>query len=142
MDIKIFVLLVTFSIVIWLFMYSISTYLATKNRLKRYEISLSANITDDIPKLLNSLINECFQEHLVFFNAYNTSLNYINTEMENKMIEDVNSLVGSRISEALYDRLCLYYNNDILPDVISKKVFMVVTAYVAQYNIPKKDIKK
>lgn len=99
--------------------------------LTKYEIDINAQIDDSIPKLLEFFVQSVFidyqAKHLV-----NTQ--YINSEEEQKIINEVSILCGEQISPAMINKLSLFWKPEKIGAVIADKVYLAVVAYVSNNN--------
>ncbi len=100
---------------------------------ERYKIDTGIDISDNIDKLLDNLIESCFQEYSISNLIYKSDW-YIKEEDEIKINKDICHLVGDRISETMLKQLSLYYNEDAIIDIISKRVYFKVTSFVIDHN--------
>lgn len=106
------------------------------NRNNMYVANINAVIDESVYKLLDTLIEECFNEYLVLNVLYNKP-DYINNELENEICTNVANLVGSRISPTLIDKLSLVYNPNMIGELIAKKTYIYTLNYTVQTNQPK-----
>lgn len=106
------------------------------NRNSMYVANINAVIDESVYKLLDTLIEECFNEYLVLNVLYNKP-DYINNELENEICTNVANLVGSRISPTLIDKLSLVYNPNMIGELIAKKTYIYTLNYTVQTNQPK-----
>lgn len=95
--------------------------------------TLNSACIEDIQKMLDSLIDECIADYLASNPEYINS-EHITDAAELNMRKQVANLVSSRLSEALYDKLSLYYNRLTIPSIIADKIYLKITAYVIDVN--------
>ena len=100
---------------------------------KLYVESLSNNTIEDIQKMLESFIDECFQDYLAKNPEYAT-YDDISSDEELKIRNDVGNIVSLRLSEALLRKLSLYYNDKVIASIIADKIYIKVTAFVISTN--------
>lgn len=93
---------------------------------------------DDIIGHLDYIISEALDEY-VLLNIKPKNVYYINTKLENKMIDYLSEEVPKRISKTLLTHLSFIYNSDYVGEFIGKHIYMVVLNYVLSYNINNSD---
>lgn len=111
---------------------SLNKYREKKLKLDRYKINMELEYNNEFSSILDTIISDTFNEYSVLNLAYNKD--YINDEKEKQIISDVSSLVADRISNITMEKLSLYYNPSVIPDVISKKIYLTVMVYVLEHN--------
>ena len=94
-------------------------------------MSMSTSL-DEMTQTIDTFINESIQEFAVMNNIQDSK--YINTELEQELRNFVMESVSGRISINFLNKLRLFYKEDIIPDLIAKKIFLAVTAYTAINN--------
>lgn len=102
-----------------------------KRELDLIQMSMSTSL-DEMTQTIDSFINESIQEFTVMNNIQDSK--YINTELEQELRNFVMESVSGRISINLLNKLRLFYKEDIIPDLIAKKIFLTVTAFTAINN--------
>ena len=102
-----------------------------KKELDLLQMSMSTSL-EEMTQTIDSFINEAIQEFIVMNNIQDSK--YINTELEQEMRLAVMESVSGRISINLLNKLRLFYKEDIIPDLIAKKIFLAITAYAAINN--------
>lgn len=95
--------------------------------------TLNTACVEDIQKMLDKLIDECLADYLASNPEY-INAEYITDKMELQMRTQIGDLISARLSEALYDKLALYYNKLTIPSIIADKIYLKVTAYVININ--------
>lgn len=118
-----------------------------RNKLRRDELrqqraeffmkEIDALKIKDIQETLEMLIVDCFDDYLASNPEYYSST-YIIEEVELKITKDIADRVSARMSEGLYRRLTLYYNESSITDLIAEKVYLKVTNFVISINQTKK----
>lgn len=103
----------------------------SKRELDLIQMSMSTSL-DEMTQTIDSFINESIQEFTVMNNIQDSK--YINTELEQELRNFVMESVSGRISINLLNKLRLFYKEDIIPDLIAKKIFLAVTAFTAINN--------
>lgn len=101
--------------------------------LKRYDIDTHLKVTDDIETRLDTVIESCFQEYSLMNLIYKTDW-YIKEEEEIQISKDICTLVSDRISPVMLKQLALYYNEDVIYDIVAKRVYFKVTNFVIEHN--------
>lgn len=95
----------------------------------------------EVPKALDNIIDEAFNEYIFMNVGFRKESEYINAEEERRIITGMIDSVSSRISSTLLMKLEAFYNKDMVPNIISEKIYMAVTAYVVENNRPKPEQK-
>ena len=108
-------------------------YKYSELELKKYDIELHLQITDNIEERLDTIIESCFQEYSLMNLIYKTDW-YIKEDEEIEINKDICSLVSDRISPVMLKQLSLYYNEDSIYDIIGKSVYFRVTNFVIEHN--------
>ena len=108
------------------------------NKLTEYSINISASIDETIPQLIEAIVSECFNEYIVMNIEYQ-QIQYINAELETKILKEVGALVAKRMSPAMLSKLSLYYNLKHISEIISDKLYIIVLNYVLEHNSTKDD---
>lgn len=101
-------------------------------KLSLYQINTSSVIDSSIPEILNLIIQESFIDYQVKNVVANEG--FINSERETEIRNDLVSLVTSRISNAVLDKLSLFYNIENIADIIADKIYITVMNFVANHN--------
>lgn len=119
-------------------LWSVLFYKIALKRIDLAERSIyySANITMDIPKLLDDIINECFLDYQVAVLAPRR-LDYIGDDEEAQIKHDLAVWVSNRISNAALEKIGLFYNKGNLASIIAEKIDLVVLNYTVKNNAPK-----
>ena len=102
-----------------------------KKELDLLQMSMSTSL-EEMTQTIDSFINEAIQEFTVMNNIQDSK--YINSELEQEMRLSVMESVSGRISINLLNKLRLFYKEDVIPDLIAKKIFLAITAYTAINN--------
>ena len=100
---------------------------------KKYKIDIGVDVSDDIEKRLDQIIESCFQEYTLTNVVYKTDW-YITEPEEIQINKDICALVSERLSNTVYLQLKLYYNEDAIIDIIAKRVYFKVTNFVIEHN--------
>jgi len=85
-----------------------------------------------IPETLDALILECLSLYIIFNIGPNKK--YIAEAEEPKIVKDIIERVLFRMSPTMLYKLRAYYNEEMVEDVITEKIYMVVTNFVIQNN--------
>ena len=111
----------------------ISLIRTVKNKMNQDMLRLpqSQSLTEII-NLIDRFINIEFENYKITYLSHKDI--YINREQEKKIMNDVIQRVSNNISLPLLNSLSLYYNKNAISDLITEKVYFVVTLYVAQNN--------
>lgn len=120
-------------IILIFILFRTNTYFKKKNNLKEYEINVNANIGAYLPLILDEVIKECFNEYFVLNIGFKDK-DYIDAEKEDEMAKEISALVMQRLSPAMITQLSLYYNINIIPNIVSNKVYLFMIDYVVKEN--------
>lgn len=98
---------------------------------------------DKKKKILDDLIQEAFNEFLIFDNSefLIKDTKYLSDDMQIDWIAKISKMTYNKITPAIRKNLKLVYNipnNDLLVTVIYNKVSLVVINYSVEYNSIKK----
>lgn len=99
--------------------------------------TLTLQEVSEMQSMLELFINECFDDYLAKHPNY-INAEYIPSDHENIIRDDLGKLVSNRLSDGLIEKLSLYYDSQSLSNVIADKIYIKVTAYVVKANSPKK----
>lgn len=113
-------------------------YLNDKHRKKleeitMYQIHVSSQIDTSIQDVLNMIIQESFTDYLVKY-LVPLEEGYINSEREAEIRRDLVNLVTRRISNAVLDKLSLFYNIENIADILADKIYIIIMNYVIEHN--------
>lgn len=89
---------------------------------------------EDIIAHLDYIINEALDEY-VLLNIKPKDIYYINTALENQIIEHLSDEIPKRISKTLLTHLSFIYSNEYIGEFIGKHIYMTVFEYVLTYNM-------
>ena len=101
--------------------------------LGRYSSNIQAIIDSSIPKILESIINDAFQDYQIMTLIPRQEL-YINSEREKEIRKDLVEKVVTRISPMALDKVSLFYNIHQIDEIIADKVYIIVMNYVVEHN--------
>lgn len=119
------------------------TFMILNRRTNILEKELESKLYDPgIPEALDKLIDEAFNEYIFMNVGFKKESEYITAEEEKRIISGMVDIVSSRISTTMLMKLEAFYNKDMVPNIISERIYMAVTAYVVENNKPKPEIKK
>ena len=108
-------------------------------RMSEYSINSQAVIDDNIPRLLNDIIDECFQDYQLMVLIPNPET-HISEQREAQIRADLIAKVVERLSPMSLDKLSLRYNVSNIDRIIADKVYITVTNYVVQHNDVKENL--
>ena len=117
-------------------MKALRAWTATKDNqiaLEKYKHDTTIDIDNKIDEKLDTVVEQCFQEFSILNLAYKSDY-YIKEEEEIQINKDICTLVSQRLSEALYEQLCILYNEEAITDIIAKRVYFRVTNFVMEHN--------
>ena len=89
---------------------------------------------DDIVNHLDYIIKEALDEYIIL-NIKPKEIYYINTKLENAIIEYLSEEIPRRLSKTLITHLSFIYNNEYIGEFIGKHIYIIVLDYVLQYNM-------
>lgn len=92
-------------------------------------------LTQDYSKILeevDKLISDCLTEYAIFDGYDGTR--YINAKEEEKIKENISTMVSARISQSLLDRLAIAYNPDSVYTLIAARISIIILSYVVENN--------
>lgn len=131
-------ILAGFFITAALILFGVVIYVNNKHRkrledITMYQINVSATIDQSIPEILDLVIQESFTDYQV---KYLAPLNegYINEAREIEIRNELSSMVSSRISGAVLDKISLFYNIKNIAAIIADKIYICVMDYVVSHN--------
>lgn len=123
----------TFGMYLCFFLHSILKEMKQKRNLEQLKLNLNYEVKDQDFTLLDRLIQENMQAYEIY-HAEELNKSYINTEMQNKMIEDLLKTTILRISPIYMNKLSYIYNVEHIEDIILDKIKLVVINYTVEYN--------
>ena len=97
------------------------------------KFQIETKIDSEILTLFDEFLSDCFDDYILDHPKIMEAV-YISEQQELTIRNDMIDIVGDRISPFLYQKLSLYYNETILPDIIARRVYHLVTAYVVDKN--------
>lgn len=89
---------------------------------------------DDIVNHLDYIIKEALDEYIIL-NIKPKEIYYINTKLENAIIEYLSEEIPRRLSKTLITHLSFIYNNEYIGEFIGKHIYIIVLDYVLLYNM-------
>lgn len=101
--------------------------------LEKYKHVTTIDIDNKIDEKLDTVVEQCFEEFTILNLAYKSDY-YIKEDEEIQINKDICTLVSQRLSEALYEQLCILYNEEAITDIIAKRVYFRVTNFVMEHN--------
>lgn len=115
----------------------------TKNKklqleLDKYEIDMEIKIEDDLFSILDKVISECFNEYLIREIEYK-GVEYVNSELEKKILKEVSHIVCDTISPILINKLSIVYDMDNFAEIVSNRTYLHVLDYVIKKNSQRDD---
>jgi hypothetical protein len=89
---------------------------------------------DEIIKHLDYIISEALSEYVILYiNPQNVF--YINSKLEDTMVEHLTEEVPKRLSKVLLTQLTFIYDEDYIGAFLGKHIYMTVVDYVLSYNM-------
>lgn len=111
----------------------------TTARLKQYEINVNADIDESIPKILEAFVNTNWIDYRLK-ELDPMQIVTITPEHEKQIINDMSEICGDRLSDAMIDKLSLFWDIDSISSVIADKIYLTVVNYCAQFNATKQNV--
>jgi len=102
------------------------------NQFKNKELNINSSIDSEIETELDKFITEIVNEYVLLNYAH--TKNYLNAEECEKMFREVSETIKKRLTPALFDKLCLYYNKSELGNIIIHKAYFAVVQFVMYRN--------
>lgn len=104
------------------------------DELKRYNIDMYLDITfDEVNTMIDNYISNIFDTYVIL-EGYAINSEVISQKEENDINRDIGTLVGSRMSKPMHDKICLFFSTNSIPDVLSEKIGMMVMNYRINHN--------
>lgn len=105
---------------------------------RRTEITKSlaeqAVFDSNTPQIVEDIISQCFNDYLVLNVGFKEEKEYIREEDEKKIVLYLIENVLTRMSAPLLQKIKAYYNEELLEEVLSNKIYMFVMNYAIQNN--------
>ena len=109
--------------------------LAARNSLKKEELIRNTDYNEDkIIAHLDFIINEALDQ-IILYEIKPKNIYYINTKIENSIIDKLKEMVPDRISNNLMQNLQLVYSSDYIGKYIGERIYIIVLNYVLEYNV-------
>lgn len=89
---------------------------------------------EEIIKHLDYVITEALDEY-VMLNISPKNIYYINTKLENQIVEYLSEEIPTRISKTLITHLSFIYDNEYIGTFLGKHIYMLVLNYCLNFNI-------
>ena len=74
-------------------------------------------------------------DEYIILNIKPKEIYYINTKLENSIIEYLSMEIPRRLSKTLITHLSFIYNNEYIGEFIGKHIYIIVLDYVLEYNM-------
>ena len=103
---------------------------------KTEERYLNVQVTEDTYAVLDRFISEIFDEYRIL-NLEFRDIEYINSEMEKNILEDIITLVNYKMSPQLLNKVYSIYDitsNDKIQDLIYRRVYIQLLNYIMEKN--------
>ena len=120
-------------VLLWIFMYSMIRIKNVNYQLELRKLETYSKIDQTIPEHLDRVILEAFEEYMVLNEAYK-KVDYINKEMETRILHGVSEYVDKRMSSLFYSKLTMYYNEEFISQIIANKIYILVMNNSIQNN--------
>ena len=89
---------------------------------------------EEIIRHLDYIINEALSEYVVF-NINPQNVFYINSKMENEIIEHLTEEIPKRLSHTLLTQLSFIYDDDYIGTFVGRHIYMMVVDFVISFNV-------
>ena len=89
---------------------------------------------EEIIKHLDYIINEALSEYVVF-NINPQNVFYINSKMENEIIEHLTEEIPKRLSHTLLTQLSFIYDDDYIGTFVGRHIYMMGVDFVVSFNV-------
>ena len=110
-------------------------YLKNKSDALDYTNTMETKIDLSCVELLDGIIKDIFDEYILMNISLNSEKNmYINSDTEIQICREVSDKVIETLSVTLLQKLSAVYSMEIIPEIISKKVYFMTTEYVVNNN--------
>ena len=120
---------------------TINTYLSNRNLISKEEIMLDQmNYNEEV---IIGHLNYIIIEALNYYNIMNIgpkNIYYINSDMQQKIVDYLIEIVPQRISPTLMYQLQLVYNKEYIGKFLGEHIYMIVMNYVLDFNTPSSQI--
>ena len=116
-----------------LIVFSMLYLLSFKSLVKKAIYAWAAAQDNKIDEKLDLVVEQCFEEYTILNLAYKSDY-YIKEEEETEINKKICNLVAQRLSDALYEQLCILYNEEAITDIIAKRVYFKTTNFVMEHN--------
>lgn len=104
--------------------------------LKKYQIhvaNINTESSKDIQAILDNFIQECIDDYLATHPEM-AKKHYITDDEETKLRSDIGQLISLRLSDAMYNKLSIYYNPYTMSSIIAEKIYIKITTFVVRNN--------
>lgn len=101
-------------------------------KLQNEKVYLDIDLDNNVFDNLERMINDCFKEYIILNIAYEKG--YINNAKENEIASDVSYMVMSRMSPIFLKKMSVFYNENLITDIITRRVYMLTMNYVIDNN--------
>ena len=98
-----------------------------------YNIHISANIDKSIPAVLETIIQDCFDDYKVKV-LIPMNEGVLNSTREAEIRQALVTMVTSRMSNAALDKISLFYNLNNFAAILADKIYIIVMNYVIDHN--------
>lgn len=112
---------------------NIFNFYKEKNNVDNIDLEFYVKNINSKVDILDNYIEKCFDNVLILTRGYLENPVYIRTKEEEQLRKDLLDEVAKNLSPILIKKLKLYYGDSIY-DIITEKVYIRVTMYVANCN--------
>ena len=98
-----------------------------------YQCNTAATIDSSIPQILELIIQESFTDYKVKY-LVPMQEGFLNSDREEEIRKDLVELVVSRMSNAVLDKISLFYNLENMGAILADKIYIIVMNYVIDHN--------
>ena len=118
------------------------THIKRDDDVKEHRLLMSFEYKEDKNKInsfLNSFLSDCMQDYIMNNIMTKVGLEFIKSDMEIQIREDMVDLVSARISPMIRKKISMYYNDSYFGTLLAEKIYVMVTLYVSDFNEDKKE---
>ena len=89
----------------------------------------------NIGTFLNDFITDCLQDYVLYNIVPDSNLDYINKDKEDEIRKGITDMVMTRLSDPIIKKITMCYSIDHFNVIIAEKIFVIVSIYVADFNM-------
>lgn len=104
--------------------------------IQKYKVhieNIDADSSKDIQAILDNFVQECLDDYLATHPEMSDH-HYITDEEEIVLRSEIANMVSLRMSDAMYNKLSIYYNPYTIASIIAEKIYIKITIFVVNNN--------